>query len=247
MIRKKTPMTGRGALIFKPALPLFVLLACGFFTTAAAQAPSTNHDSPPASEPAAKQDSAQDKSTPDDSAAQKPAKPRKVITNDDIDAAHARAAQGIAGEQKAGDFIPATGACDEDCAREVRQQMGYGPEQEGEWQFQLVAARRNLAKDTRWRQVSYELNQAVQLYCGFMDQQRTAVLPSGNGWSAAQERAERQRYAENMGRTLSQKLSNATAATNRYIGETGQLEPVRAAMMNVLASRQVNSCSYLDP
>jgi len=240
-------MIRRSSIAQSVAICFCALLAGGCFSPVAGQSERTSGNPPAATAAAEKESGAPEKSNAESSPSQKPVKPRKVITNDDMDAAHARPAQGLARGPKTRDSIPATGICDEGCAFEARQQMGYGPEREGEWQIQLAAARRNLAADARWRQVYFELNQAAQLYCVFVNQQRTAVLPSGNNFQAAFERGERQQYAESMGRTLSQKLSNASSATNRVIGETRELEPVRAAMMSVLVSRQYNSCSYIDP
>jgi hypothetical protein len=228
------------------ALCFCALLASGCFSSAAGQSNSTTGDHPVTSN-SGKQSQAPDKPSVDNTTPQKPGNARKVITNDDIDAAHARARQGWASSQKIQDPISTTGICDEGCAYKGRQQMGYGPEREGEWQIQLAAARRNLGTDTRWRQVYFELNQAAQLYCTFVNQQRAVVLPTGNNYPAAYERAERQQYATNMGRTLWQKLSNASASMNRLIEETRELEPVRAAMMSVLASRQFNLCQAIDP
>lgn len=228
------------------ALAVFALLVCGNLFAAAAQTKSAADNSASATSPTTKPDSTQEKSGTDDSAAQKPAKPRKVITNDDIDAAHRRAAAKSGGAPN--DLIPQGGLCDDGCAYEARELLGIGPEREGEWQMQLAAARRNLAGDARWRQANFELTQAVQLYCTYARQQRKAALPTGNDWNSRVERAERQQYADNMGRTLSQKLSNATAGMNRVVEETQDVEPVRAAMMRVLASRLVDSCPYIyDP
>jgi len=247
-----TPQIRKAVGAANGALAVFALLACGIFSPAAAQTSSGTHNSAAASSPATKSDNVQDKpdtaakSGTDDSSAQKPAKPRKVITNDDLDAAHGRGAARTGG--KLNDLAPIGGLCDDGCAHEAREQLGIGPEREGEWQMQLAAARRNLASDARWRQANFELTQAAQLYCTYATQQRKAALPTGDDWNSRVERAEREQYADNMGRTLSQKLSNATATMNRVVEETQDSEPVRAAMMRVLASRQLNSCSYIyDP
>lgn len=246
MILKMIPKIRRAARIANGALAALALLACGIFSPAAAQTKSTGDNPAADSSPSTKADSAAAKSPADDSEAQKPAKARKVITNDDIDAAHGRGVTRTGGRPN--DLIPQGGICDDECAHEAREQLGIGAEREGEWQMQLAAARRNLAADARWRQANSELTQAVQLFCTYATQQRKAALPTGNDWNSRVERAERQQYADNMGRTLSQKLSNATASMNRVVGETEQAEPARAAMMRVLSSRLLNSCPYIyDP
>jgi hypothetical protein len=240
------PKTRRAVRIANGALAGFALLTCGLFSAVAAQTRSAADNFGAASSPTPKPDRPQDKSATDVSAAQKPAKPHKVITNDDIDAAHGRAAAKSGGAPN--DLLPQGGICDDDCAHQAREQLGIGPEREGEWQMQLAAARRNLAGDARWRQANFELTQAVQLYCTYATQQRKAALPTGDDWNSRVERGERQQYADNMGRTLSQKLSNATAGMNRLVEETRDAEPARAAMMSVLASRLLNSCPYIyDP
>jgi hypothetical protein len=247
MIRRMIRMIPRSPITETVVICFCALLAGGCFSLARGQSVPAS-DNPSATPTIAeKQSSGPDKTSAENSPSQKPTKSRKVITNDDMDRAHVRPAQRTTSARKAGDSIPATGICDEECAYEARQQMGFGAEREGEWQIQLVAARRNLALDARWRQAYFELNQAAQLYCTFMNQQRAAVLPSGNNYQAAYERAERKQYAENMGRTLSEKLSNASAATNRLMEETRDLEPVRAAIMSVLASRPYHSCQSIDP
>jgi hypothetical protein len=250
MIRRMTPMTHSNLCFRRCVLSFSLLLATGIFSGAAAQSADTTktESSQPSSPPVAKQSAPQEKADADNATAQKPAKARKVITNDDIEAAHARAARESGEDAKAGGTPGVGGQCDEDCAFEARQQLGYGPEREGEWQMQLTIARRNLGMDARWRQANFELSEAVQLYCQFVYQQQKTPVPTGNDFNSLNERARRQQYAQDMGRTLSQKLSNATAAMNRLIQETRQLEPVRATVMSVLQSRLLNSCAYVyDP
>jgi hypothetical protein len=247
-----TPMTHNSLCPGRFGLSFCLLFATGFFSVVAAQsADTTKTENPQAVAPtpaAAKQNTQQEKTDTDSAPAQKPPKPRKVITNDDIDAAHARAARELRGDANDGGTPGVGGQCDEDCAFEARRQLGYGPEREGEWQMQITIARRNLALDTRWRQANFELSEAVQLYCQFAYQQQKTPVPSGNDFNSLNERARRQQYAAEVGRTLGQKLSNATAAMNRLIHETRQLEPVRATVMSVLESRMLNSCAYVyDP
>src|SRR6202011_4223595 len=135
-IRQTIPLIHRRGLAQSIALCFCALVASGCFGSAAGQSNSTTGD-PPVATDSVKQSETLDKTSVDGSPPQKPAKTRKVITNDDIDTAHARARQGRASSQKSQDPISATGICDEGCAYEARQQMGYGPEREGEWQIQL--------------------------------------------------------------------------------------------------------------
>jgi hypothetical protein len=175
---------------------------------------------------------------------QQPAKPHKVITNDDIKAFHARDNAKVAAGKDAGIFP--TGECDADCTQLVREELGFGPEQEGEWQFRLATARQALGADSQWRADQLELSRVEKESCDFQYQLQSATLPSGNDWNSGVERARRQEYAENMGRTLAQGISNATARMNQHINDVRGLDPVRAAMMEVLESRLMNSCSDDD-
>jgi hypothetical protein len=179
-------------------------------------------------------------------AAQQPAKPHRVITNDDINAFHARENAKLGGSGKDAGIFP-TGECDSDCTQLVRDELGFGPEQEGEWQFRLATARQALAVDSQWRADYQELSRVEKESCDFQYQMQAAALPTGNDWNSGVERARRQEYAENMGRTIAQGISNATTRMNQHMNDVRTLDPVRAAMMEVLESRLQNSCSDDDP
>jgi hypothetical protein len=175
-----------------------------------------------------------------------PCRHRKVITNDDIDAAHARESK-LAGENGSGQVYGAI-ICDAECAEEVRQAMGYGPEQEGEWQMRLMTARRNLAADGEWRSSQRTLEEAVKTYCTFQYQQGLAVLPTGNTWNEGVERAQQAQYVESMNRVLGERVQGANAELYRLANSVRATEPVRATIITVLSSRVfTNSCLGEDP
>jgi hypothetical protein len=167
-----------------------------------------------------------------------PPKAHKVITNDDIDAARARPEKYTVTEPVTG-----TGTCDEDCALQVRQTMGYGPSQEGEWQIQIAAARYKLSNDTDWQRAYAEGGRRTKDYCNFQYQQEAAVLPSGNDFYARVDRAKRQQYVESMGRVLRQSMDGARVQMSRLMEAVQPVEPVRAAVMNVLAYRVLSTCN----
>ncbi len=174
----------------------------------------------------------------------KPPAQHKVITNDDIDAEHARAA----GKSGQPDLVYATGLCDDDCAEQASAQMGFGPGREGGWRIRLATARRHLQADTEWRQAYKDLGDAVKTRCIFEYQQQMAILPTSNTWDAGVERAQRQQYAENMERTLLQRVQSAGFQLARLAETVRPIEPVRATIMNVLVSRLYeSSCMGEDP
>ena len=222
------------AVIFATAILIAVLPRASRAGQASTQQASTSPQSPKQAD-----------SAPATSQSQPP-KPHKVITNDDIAADHARALGKGAGGGKAGPQVPESSACDAGCAAEARDMSGYGPEHEGEWQFLLAAARRNLAADKQWAAAQRELANAVQNLCTFEYQQQVAVPPSGSDWQSLVDRAQRQKEVENMTRMLNQNLSNANARMGRLIQQADEAEPVRGAIMQVLASRINDSCADDD-
>jgi hypothetical protein len=185
--------------------------------------------------------------TPAHPAPAKPAKPHKVITNEDIDAAHAHDA-GKIGDQKYGAPIFGTPLCDEECAQTARAELGIGEEDEGEWQMQLATARRNLAADQAWLRAYANASQKTKMYCDFLQQQRNVILPQGNDYWARVDRYKHEQYAENMNRTLSQGVQGAFNQVNQFIEGVEPVEPVRATIMSVISRQILNSCPlYIDP
>jgi hypothetical protein len=215
-------------------------LVCAFTLSgslhhASAQSPANGSNPPPA------QDSA-DKKTDKAAIPAQPKKPR-VITNDDINADRARHNDGFAGGTSNTHEIQGTGVCDDDCAEQARQMTEFGPDRDGEWQFALTAARRDLAADTAWPGAYVTLARAVKTYCTFQEQLQTTAVPSGNDYGARVERARREKYAEDMGRALSQTVTNANAQIERMAQQADDnSDPARGAIMRVLAQRVNDSC-----
>ncbi len=126
----------------KVAAACFGFLLLGSLHTTRAQA-----NDAPANPPSQKsaESASPSKSTEAVSAAPTP-RAHKVITNDDIEAAHVRPRPG----EPTGP-VTGTGQCDEDCAQQVRDWMGYQSWQDGEWHLQIEAARIKLAADSDWQ------------------------------------------------------------------------------------------------
>jgi hypothetical protein len=172
-----------------------------------------------------------------------PTPPKKhVITNDDINGDRARHNDGFDGGARKAQAIPGTGVCDDECADEARAMAGFGPDQDGEWQFALTAARRSLAADTSWPGAYVTLSRAVNQYCTFQQQVQMTAVPSSNDYNSQLERAKRQKYVEDMSRVLGQNVTNANAQIERMAQEAEQSEPARGAIMRVLAQRVNDSC-----
>jgi hypothetical protein len=211
----------------------FGLLLLASLHSARAQANATNQN-PPAQKPV--EAAALPKSTDTPSATPAP-KTHKVITNDDIDATHARPRRG----EPTGP-VTGTGQCDEDCAQQVREWMGYQSWQDGEWHLQIEAARIKLAADSDWQRAYSDALRRTKDYCNFQYQLEAAILPSGDDFWARVDRAKRQQYAQNMGQVLRQGMDGARAQMSRLIEATRAVEPVRGAVMQVLAQRALTAC-----
>lgn len=117
-----------------------------------------------------------------------------------------------------------------------------GPSQEGEWHAQLAAARHALAADQRWRAAYVDGFDKVHRYCVFQDQIRKAPPPSGNDYLSAYERAKQEQSVSDMNRVLGQGVSGAAAQMERLSGAAQPIDPVRAAIMRVLAARVLKQC-----
>lgn len=208
-----------------------------------ASAPSSNDSNVHAA-------AAQSMTTPNTSANTRPAKPdlqqmlksHEVITTDDLKATQFGAARKFQSTEisEAPSRDPAQ--CDAECAAEAREELGMGPSQEGEWQAQLAAARQTLAADNEWRSAYVGAFDQVHRYCVFQDQVRKAPAPSGTDYQSAHERAKQEQDISDMNRVLGQGVSGAAAQMERLSNAAEPIEPVRAAIMQVLAARVLNQC-----
>src|SRR6185437_15541279 len=143
---------------------------------------------------------------------------------------------------------PDAARCDAECESEAREISGFGLDRLGEWDAQFIVAKHSLASSDEWRRAYFEALQKTRMYCTFQDQQEKAQPPTGNDYRSRYERARQEQYEDNMNRTLSMGVQNATAQISRLIDDAGEREPVRAAIMRVLAGRIFNQCVRLyDP
>ena len=162
-----------------------------------------------------------------------PAKPKHVITNEDLEPHSANGA-------KDGQFIPGEGSlltCDASCEQAARNELGYDSDNEAEWRVQIVRARRDLIEDTAWRGLLSQTVQQTNYYCNFLLQQSQQTAPSGNDYNSRAQRARNANYFENMGRTLRQGLESLMNRMQEHIREVRVLSPARAAMMTAQATR----------
>jgi hypothetical protein len=169
-------------------------------------------------------------------------KAHRVITTDDIQAAHSGAARQFQTKEIAEEPSRDPALCDAECAAEAREESGLGQAQEGEWQAQLAAARLALGADSDWRAVYVDGFDKAHRYCVFQDQVRKAPPPSGTDYQSRYERAKQEQQISDMNRMLEQGVSGAAAQMERLADEAQAIDPVRAAIMRVLAARVLNQC-----
>ncbi|HYL45450.1 MAG TPA: hypothetical protein VEU52_00340 [Candidatus Limnocylindrales bacterium] len=237
----------RGLLLVALAGAFAILIFLAPLTTAAQSGPSGG-TTPAAPADASKGSGEKPIPPAENSAPAKAAKPRKVITNEDIDAAHARDASKIGENGKYAAPIFGSAVCDDECAHQAHDQLGFEPEQEGEWQMQLAAARRNLAADSGWLRAYGNASQKEKMYCDFVTQEQNTILPEGNDYWARVDRAKHEKYVEDMGRTLSQGVQSASNQINQLIEGVRPVDPVRATIMGVISYQVFNSCpAIVDP
>jgi hypothetical protein len=170
-----------------------------------------------------------------------PAKPKHVITNEDLEPHSANGA-------KDGNFIPGEGSlltCDSACEQAARAELGYDSDNEAEWRVQVVRARRDLLEDNAWRGLLSQAVQQTKYYCNFLLQESQQTAPSGNDYNSRAQQARNANYFENMGRTLRQGLESLTNRMQEHIQEVRVLSPARAAMMNAQATRILDrTCEF---
>lgn len=176
-----------------------------------------------------------------------PAKPKKVITNDDLKPKSTGSGQsGSPLYISTGDSGPLL-ECGASCEQQAREELGYGADREAEWQMQIVKARRDLASDTAWQATLRQAIEQTNRYCNLLAQRSQRVSPSGDSFNAQVQRAQAERYFQEMDRTLRQGLDSVAGGMNNRIREVNELSPVRAAMMHVEASRILDrECEYPD-
>jgi hypothetical protein len=188
------------------------------------QSPAAPAQSPPADR----------KDSPPKSSA--PAKPKKVITNEDFEA------RSTAGQAQApGKVVVADSGslmkCEATCEQEARQQLGYDADREAEWRMQIVSARSDLASDTAWRELLGQAIQQTTSYCNLLAQRSQKVSPSANTFYAGMQRARAEQYFQDMEHALRQSIQAVAGRMNAMIQQVNTLSPMRAALMSVQQSR----------
>jgi len=213
------------------------VLLCGTLCSAA---PQTQSSQPP---PATEKQSNSNKpaSAASTTASPKPASKSKVITNDDIDARRAQSER-LSPQPAATQLYGSLGDCDADCESEVRGELGFTEDREGEWQLQLAVVRREIAADSDWHSMLRQSAQYVHLYCPLQRQQQLAASPSGNDYRSRVERAENEENFESYDRVMRSRVDEWRGRLNHRIDEVSSGEPVRAAVMRFIADRAINNC-----
>ena len=197
----------------------FASVSCGQTSTPTAQAPAVQDA------PADQKDVAPRPSST--------AKPKKVITNEDLGP---RSPAGATDKLITGSASSLLN-CDPACEQQARELLGYDADYEAVWRMQVVRARHDLIADGEWRGMLSQSIDQVRTYCNFLAQESQKTAPSGNSWDAQVQRARNAKYFESMGNTLRQGLQATVNRMNNRIKEVGELSPARAAMMNVQANR----------
>ena len=224
--------------VYQAGVFLLLLLAlashCHAQSSELSGSTSTNQNQQAPTSTLAKEATSQDKDsgTSAGSKASSPSKPKKVITNEDLEP------RSDSQSRKSADGDSHSWLnCEASCEQQAREEAGYDAEHEAEWQMQLVNARRELAADSEWRQMLREAIQQSNTYCNFLSQQSQKISPSGNSYSAQVQRAKADEYFRNMDNVLRQKLQTLANQMTGHINEVGALSPVRGAMMYVQGNR----------
>lgn len=228
------------------ALCLASLCAFAFATGAAAQsaAPADAHSH--SGKNNAQQQASSAKQNSASPSLRKLAAEHKVITTEDLEKPQAGNSYHL--KTASGSPSPDAAQCDAECATEAREIAGFGPDRLGEWDTQFITAKHSLASNTEWRRVYFEALQKTRMYCTFQEQQGKAQAPTGNDYHSRYERAKQEKHEDDMSHTLTLGVQSAVAQINRLIDEADESEPVRAAIMRVLAGRLFNQCASLaDP
>ena len=211
-------------ILFRMSASTLLLLSSAFRLSA--QSPTTPAQAPTADP----KDSAPKPSTP--------AKPKKVITNEDLEARRPAAGPPPAAVGKtAVTDSNSLMKCDASCEQEAREEAGYDEDREADWRMQIVSARNELAADTAWRELLWQAIQQTTSYCNLLAQESQKVSPSSKTWDAGVQRARAEQYYESMEHSLQQNLQSVAGRMNSKIQSVSELSPVRAALMSVQASR----------
>jgi hypothetical protein len=167
-----------------------------------------------------------------DPSAKPAAKPKHIITNDDLEP-HSRA---NSGDEK---IMPGSSSflsCGPSCEQEARSALDVQPDDEAEWRIQIIEARRDLAADSAWRGLLSQGLQQSNTYCNFLQQQTQKTAPSGNDYRSRVQQAQNQAYFENMDKSLRAGMETTVNRMQDRIKEVQVLSPVRAALMYVQAN-----------
>ncbi len=153
---------------------------------------------------------------------QKAVHQKKVITEEDL----AKPARAISLSDLEEEENNPT--CDLSCEAELRAQLGFGREREGEFRNQLTFARHEIGDDRVW---STTLQDALQAASGYCDIKRQIEKIVGKGVVSKYIRNDvHSRFADREGKLISQYRSSAGLLTQR-IQAVQRFAPFRATVM----------------
>ena len=164
-----------------------------------------------------------------------PAKPKHVITNEDLEPDSTNNSNSDETKLPGEDALLLQ--CNTTCETEARNYLGYDSDNEAEWRLQIVKARPELAEDTVWRGMLSQAIQQSNTYCNLLLQQSQTTAPSGDDYRSQVQRSKNAQYFDNMERTLHQGIQATMNRMQDRIKDVEVLSPVRAAMMYVQGTR----------
>lgn len=177
---------------------------------------------PAAQQPGANSSNASAHATSESTPLQKAVHQKKIITEDDL----AKPAKTISLSDLDGEEN--NPVCDLSCEAELRAEMGFGPEREGEFRNQLTLARHEIADDRSWTSTLEDALQAASGYCSIQRQIEKIV---GKGAVSEYTRNDvHSRFAEREGKLKSQ-YRNATGLLTQRVQAVQRFAPFRATVM----------------
>jgi len=146
---------------------------------------------------------------------------KKVITEDDLAKPAKVNLRDLDGEEN-------NPTCDLSCEAVLREQMGFGPEREAEFQNQLTLARHDIADDRVWNSTLQDALQAANGYC---DIQRQVAKIVGKGVVPEYTRNNvHSQFAERERNFVSQ-YRNSTGYLNQRIQAVQRFASFRSTVM----------------
>jgi hypothetical protein len=147
---------------------------------------------------------------------------KKVITEDDLTKPRKRISlSDLDGEED-------NPTCNLSCEKQLREQMGYGPDREGEFQSLLTLTRHEIADDKDWNSRLQEALQAAGSYCD-IQRQKEQILGKGNVPQYVRDNVNSQFGKKEQ--TFILQYRNASGYMKQQIETVQRYSPFRATVM----------------